>query len=99
MYEHHKCLTVNWDYWMEEAFTIDVVLRSLSPSYRGVVSGYVVRCESLTFAEFISQLRTVQVQPIAGEIIDGEGIFDIHVINVFQTLIAVFGYLILILFL
>ena len=61
-----------------------------SPSYKGVVSGYVMGGESLTFVEFMSQIRTVQVEPIAGEIIDGEGIFDIQVINVFQTLIAVF---------
>ena len=89
MYDHHKYLTVDWDYWMADAFAIDVVLRSLPPSYGGVVSGYVVRGESFTFAEFMSQIRTIQVQPIAGEIIDGEGIFDIHVTKVFQTLIVV----------
>ena len=31
------------------------------------------------------KLRTLKVEPIAGEVIDGEGIFDIHVINVFPT--------------
>ena len=87
MYDHHKYLIVDWDYWMADAFTIDVVLRSLPPSYEGVVNGYVMRGESFTFREFISQIRTVQVQPIAGEIVDGEGIYDIHVINVFKHLL------------
>ena len=35
----------------------------------------------------------LKVEPIAGEVIDGEGIFDIHVINVFlphKTLVAVY---------
>ena len=57
-----------------------------------------MRGESLTFIEFMNQIRNVRVEPIAGEIIDGEGIFDIHVINVFQTLIVVLKYLIVILF-
>ena len=34
MFDIHKRLTVNWDYWMADAFAIDVVLRSLPPQQR-----------------------------------------------------------------
>ena len=39
----------------------------------------------MTFHEFLAKLRTLKVDPIAGEVIDEEGIFDIQVINVFMT--------------
>ena len=32
MYDHHNCLTVIYDYWMADAFAVDVVLRSLPPA-------------------------------------------------------------------
>ena len=70
---------------MTDEFTIDGVLRSLPPSYKDFVIGYVMRGESLTFHEFLARLRTVKVDPVAVEVIDGEGIFDIQVINVFMT--------------
>ena len=64
-------------------FAIDGVLHSLPPIYKDVVLGYVMRGESFTFHEFLAELRTLRVEPIAGEVIDGAGIFDIRVINVF----------------
>ena len=70
MHRIHACLTVDLDYWMTDALAISVVLRSLPPSYALVVEGYVMRGESLTFNEFLAQLRTVNVEPIAGEVID-----------------------------
>ena len=49
-----------------------------------------MRGKSFTFHEFLTELRTLKVEPIAGEVIGGAGIFDICVINVFwQTLVAV----------
>lgn len=42
-----------------------------------------MRGESFTFHAFLAELRTLKVEPIAGEVIDGEGVYDIHVINVF----------------
>jgi len=77
MHRIHEELTVDWDYWMTDQFAIDGVLRSLPPSYKEVVRGYVMGGITRTFHQFVSQLRTVKVEPIAGEIIDETGIFDI----------------------
>ena len=43
MYDIHKGLSVDLDYWMTDDFAIDGVLRSLPPSYKGHVEGYVMR--------------------------------------------------------
>ena len=85
MHGIHGRLVTDLDYWMTDEFAIDGVLRSLPPSYKNFVIGYVMRGESFTFHEFLAKLRTLKVDPIAGEVIDGEGIFDIQVINVFMT--------------
>ena len=94
----HRRLTGDLDYWMTDALAIDAVLFSLPPSYKDVVADYVMRGESFTFHEFLARLRTVKVKPIEGEVIDGEGIFDIQVINVFMlnTYSSFHEYLILI---
>ena len=70
MHRIHARLTVDLDYWMADALAISVVLRSLPPSYALIVEGYVMRGNPLNFHEFLAQLRTVHVEPIAGEIID-----------------------------
>jgi hypothetical protein len=50
-----------------------------------------MREESFTFYEFMDELRTLKVAPIVGEVIDREGVYDIHAINVFlKTLVAVY---------
>ena len=81
-------------------FAITGVLRSLPPSYKDFVHGYVARGESFTFHEFVAKLRSVKVEPIAGEIIDGEGIYDIPVVNVYSLIqhLQFDKYLILVLF-
>ena len=84
MHRIHGCLTTDLDYWMTDEIAIDGVLSSLPPSYKDFVIGYVMRGESFTFHEFLARLRTVKVDPVAVEVIDGEGIFDIQVINVFM---------------
>jgi hypothetical protein len=77
---------------MTKRFLVDGVLRSLPPNYIDHVMVYVMWEESFTFHAFLDELRNLKVEPIAGEVIDGEGIYDIRVINVFSspTLIAVY---------
>ena len=79
---------------------INTMLHSLPPSYRDLVHGYVGRGESLQLFEFMVSLRDVEVEPIEGEIVDGEGIFDILVINVCSLIqhLQFDKYLILVLF-
>ena len=64
-----------WDYEMTDKFAIDGLLRSLPPSYKNYVKDYVMRGDSITFCEFVSQLSHVKVEPIAGEVVDAAGIF------------------------
>ena len=75
--------TSDMDYWMTDSFAIDGVLHSLPPVYKDVVLGHLMRGESFPFHEFLTGLRTLKVEPIAGEVINGAGIFEICVINVF----------------
>jgi len=70
MHGIHARLTGDLDYWMADELAIDGVLRSLPPSYKESVLGYVMRRDSLTFHEFLAELRTLKVEPIAGEVID-----------------------------
>ena len=77
MYDIFLSLIDVYDYWMADAFAITIVLRSLPPSYEEHVRGYVVKDDSFTLLEFMSQFRTVKVEPIEGEIFDGTGILDI----------------------
>jgi hypothetical protein len=52
--------------------------------------------ESFTFYGLLARLRTLKVEPLAGKVLNREGIFDIQVINILcQTLIVEFKYLIL----
>ena len=83
MHRIHGPLVHDWDDWIIVGFAIDGVLRSLPPSYKDHVKDYVMREESFTFHAFLAKLRTLKVEPIAGEVIDEEGIYDIRVINVF----------------
>ena len=64
-----------WDYEMTDELAIDGVLRSLPPSFKNYVRDYVMRRDSITFCEFVSRLRHVKVEPIAGEVVNAEGIF------------------------
>ena len=66
---------------MTHTFAIQMLLRSLPPSYKEFVHEYVKKGEMSTFQAFVMKLRYVKVQPIAGEIVD-EGIYDILIINV-----------------
>ena len=77
-----------------------MVLHSLPPSYTDHVHGYVGRCESLEFFDFMDRLQYLEVEPIEGEVVNGEGIYLIYFINIcsLYTKLAVNEYPILILF-
>ena len=98
MYDIYSHLVYDLDYLMDEGLAINGVLRSLPPSYKDAVIEFVKRGESLSFYQFLAEFRPLRTEPIGGEVIDGEGIFDIRFINVFLTLIVVNKYMILILF-
>ena len=67
-----KCL----EKWMH--FGCIRVLRSLPPSFKNYVRDYVMGRDPITFCEFVSRLRHVKVEPIAGEVVNAKGIyFDI----------------------
>ena len=80
MHGIHLSLVEDFDYWTTEESAIYTVLHSLPPSYTDLVHGYVGRGESLQFSEFMVNLQHVVVEPIEGEIIDGEGIYLIYLL-------------------
>jgi hypothetical protein len=67
---------------MTNGIAIDGVLCPLPPIYQDFFIGYVMQGESFSFHGFLTQLRTVKVEPLAGEVINDAGICDIQVINV-----------------
>jgi hypothetical protein len=78
MHGIHLKLVEDFDYWTTEESAINTVLHSLPPSYTDFVHDYVGRGESLQFFEFMVNLRDLEVEPIEGEIVDGEGICLIY---------------------
>jgi hypothetical protein len=86
MYDIYEYLVTGLNYWMSEIFAREVVLRSLPPSYKDVVNSYVMKGDIyVPFFKFMVKLANVKVEPIAGEVVDPAGIFDIQVINDFLT--------------
>ena len=80
MHGIHLKLVEDFDYWTTEESAINTVLHSLPPSYTDFVHDYVGRGESLQFYEFMVNLWDLEVEPIEGEIVDGEGIFLIYLL-------------------
>jgi hypothetical protein len=78
MYDIYRKLTNVYDYWMADSCAITAALMSLTPSYEEHVQSYAVRIETMSFLEFISQFKSVKVEPIEGELFDATGIFDIR---------------------
>ena len=83
---------------MADSCAIATVLISLPPSYEKHVRGYAIRRDTTTFFEFISQFKSVKVEPIEGEIFDVAGIFDIQSYKCILLMILDEKYFILILF-
>ena len=82
MYDIYEHLVTSLDYGMTDIFAKEVVLRSLPPSYKDVVNSYVMKGDIyVPFFKFMVKLANVKVEPIAGEVVDAAGIFDIQVIN------------------
>ena len=52
-------LTVVFDYWTTDTFGINVILRSLPPSYKSFVESYVMGGESVELPEFLEMVRNV----------------------------------------
>ena len=75
MHRLYYTLVDVWNYEMTDKLAIDGLLRSLPPSYKNYVRDFVMRGDSITFCEFVSQLSHVKVEPIAGEVVNAEGIF------------------------
>jgi len=100
MHGIYQSLVEDFDYWTTDEFAITTVLHSLPPSYKNFVHDYVGRGETSHFHVFMVKLRSVKVEPVAGEIIDGEGIYDIPVVNVYSLIqhLQFDKYLILVLF-
>ena len=74
MHRIYYTLVDVWNYEMTDDLAIDGVLRSLPPSFKNYVKDYVMGRDSITFCEFVSRLRHVKVEPIAGEVVNVEGI-------------------------
>ena len=75
MHRLYYTLVDVWNYEMTDDLAIDGVLRSLPPSFKNYVRDYVMERDSITFCEFVSRLRHVKVEPIAGGVVNAEGIF------------------------
>ena len=81
----YEYLTEVWEGVADDSFAMKAVLRSLPPSYKEIRDFYIPQVDRLSFNEFLRKLMMFKVEPIAGEIIDSAGIFDILIINVFRT--------------
>jgi hypothetical protein len=80
MHRIHRRLIDELKYLMTDEFVIDVVvLLSLPPSYKEFIEIYVMTgYDEITFHQCIVKLRHPKVKPIAGEVVDPMGIFDIE---------------------
>ena len=66
MNSYHEHL-VDLDYGMADDFAIEGVLHSLPPSYKDLVTSYLVRGELFAFQDFLVELWKAKMEPIAGE--------------------------------
>jgi len=77
-----QCLS-ELDYKIPDDLAVDGVLLSLHPSYKSFIHVYHMQEKYLTFSEKLTVVITVKMKANVGEVIDGEGIYDIHVIDVY----------------
>jgi len=82
MYGHVQHLS-ELEYKILDDLVVDGVLHSLHPSYKSFIHVYHMREKYLTFSEKLMLVISVKVKANVGEVIDGEGIYDIHVIDVY----------------
>jgi hypothetical protein len=77
MHGIHRRLILEFDHEISDPLANGAVLRSLPPSYRRFLEGFVMGGESFTFHDLMARVRTLKVEPVQGKIIDLVGIFDI----------------------
>ena len=83
MKDIYEFLTEGMDHWIPTDFAVNVLLRSLPPSYSNFVDGYVKAGVWASFHQVLSRIRDQKVESVAGEVINEKGIFDIlKVLNV-----------------
>jgi hypothetical protein len=63
---------------MTNEIVIDGVMCWLPPIYKDFGIGYALPGELFTFYGFPSRLRTVKVEPIAGEIVNPKKVYEIY---------------------
>ena len=77
MKDIYEFLTEGMDHWIPTDFAVNVLLRSLPPSYSNFVEGYVKAGAWASFHQVLSRIQDQKVESVAGEVIDEKGIFDI----------------------
>ena len=77
MKDIYEFLTEGMDHWIPTEFAVNVLLRSLPPSYSSFVDGFVKEGAWASFHQIREKIRLLEVEPVAGEVIEGQGIFDI----------------------
>ena len=98
MYDIYLKLMSVYDYWMVDSCAIETVLMSLPPNYEKHARGNAIKRDTMNFFVFVSQFKSVKVEPIEGEIFDATCIFDIQSYKCILLMILDGKYLILILF-
>ena len=71
----HEFLTEGLDHWIPTDLAVSVLPRSLPPSYSSYVDGFVQEGAWASFDQVMEQIRNLEVDPMAGEVIEGQGIF------------------------
>ena len=83
MEDIYDFLTEGLDYWIPSDQAVSMLLCSLPPSYSSFVDGFVREIYWASFHQVKRKIRDLEVDPVAGEVIEGQGIFDIlKVLNV-----------------
>ena len=83
MNDIYEILTKGMDHWIPTDFVVNVLLRSLPPSYSNFVEGYVKAGAWASFHQVLGRIQDQKVESMASEVIDEKGIFDIlKVLNV-----------------
>jgi hypothetical protein len=78
MHRIYRRLTDELKYEMTDDIGKDVVLQSLPLNYNAYVEGYLMAKFDVTFHQCLMQIKSLTLEPIVGEIVNPEGIYDIQ---------------------
>ena len=81
LYDIYFQLTMVFDYWMADSCAIQTVLISLPPSYEKHVRKYILKADNMNFYKFVSELKSLKVYSIEGEIFDATCIYLIYTVR------------------